>query len=118
MFVFVFFVQRWWRHCLLRDSTLDSDDEEAAAMCLQAAWRGYRERRWFRHQRDSAVVIQRRWRHFCQRRYLAAVTVQAAWRGFRERSRYRRMYGSVTQLQALGRGYVARLRWVKVKCNL
>lgn len=79
-------------------------------MCLQAAWRSYRERRWFRQQRHSAVVIQRRWRRFCRRRCLAAVTLQAAWRGFRERSRYRQTCASLTQLQALGRGYVARLR--------
>lgn len=108
--LFLSSLQQWWRFCLLRDSALDSEDEEAAAVCLQAAWRSYRERRRFRQRRDSAVVIQRRWRLFCQRRCAAAVTVQAAWRGFRERGRYRRVCTSVTRLQALGRGYMARLK--------
>ncbi|XP_029697032.1 unconventional myosin-IXa-like isoform X2 [Takifugu rubripes] len=108
-------LQGWWRRCLIRDSALDSEDEEAAAVCLQAAWRSYRERRRFQQQRDSAVIIQRRWRHFCRCRFLAAVTVQAAWRGFRERCRYRQMYGSVMQLQALGRGHMVRLRFAELK---
>uniref|UniRef100_H3C0Z7 Myosin IXA n=1 Tax=Tetraodon nigroviridis TaxID=99883 RepID=H3C0Z7_TETNG len=86
-----------------------------AACIIQAAWRSYRERRRFRQRRDSAVVIQRRWRLFCQRRCAAAVTVQAAWRGFRERGRYRRVCASVTRLQALGRGYMARLRFAEMK---
>ncbi|XP_041794707.1 unconventional myosin-IXAa-like isoform X6 [Chelmon rostratus] len=108
-------IQRWWRCCLLKESTIDSRDEEEAAMCLQAAWRSYRERRRFLQCRDSAIVIQRSWRRCCHRRSLAAVMVQAAWRGFRERNRYCRTYRSVTQLQALSRGYLARLRFSDVK---
>ncbi|XP_028440622.1 unconventional myosin-IXa isoform X1 [Perca flavescens] len=110
-----FVIQRWWRSCLLRESTMDSGDEEEAAVCLQAAWRSYRERRRFLQRRDSAIVIQRSWRHYCQRRSLAAVTVQTAWRAFRERSRYCRAYRTVTQLQAMGRGHLARLRFSEVK---
>lgn len=79
-------------------------------MCLQAAWRSYRERRRFLERRDSAVVLQRSWRRRCRRRCEAAVTVQAAWRGFRERSRYSRTCGAVTRLQAMARGHMARLR--------
>nr|XP_046248988.1 unconventional myosin-IXAa-like isoform X8 [Scatophagus argus] len=108
-------IQRWWRRCLLKESAIDSSEKEAAAVCLQAAWRSYRERRRFLQWRESAVVIQRSWRHLCHRRSLAAVTVQAAWRGFRERSRYCQMYTSVTQLQATGRGYLARLRFTELK---
>nr|XP_033490985.1 unconventional myosin-IXAb-like isoform X8 [Epinephelus lanceolatus] len=108
-------IQRWWRGCLLKQSTMDSGDEEEAAVCLQAAWRSYRERRRFLQRRDSAIVIQRSWRHYCHRRSLAALTIQTAWRGFTVRSRYCRTYRTVTQLQAMGRGHLARLRFREVK---
>ncbi|XP_049429273.1 unconventional myosin-IXAb-like isoform X4 [Epinephelus fuscoguttatus] len=108
-------IQRWWRGCLLKQSTMDSGDEEEAAVCLQAAWRSYRERRRFLQRRDSAIVIQRSWRHYCRRRSLAALTIQTAWRGFTVRSRYCRTYRTVTQLQAMGRGHLARLRFREVK---
>ncbi|KAM7415035.1 hypothetical protein PAMA_019725 [Pampus argenteus] len=108
-------IQRWWRCCLLRQSSIDASIEEGAAVCLQAAWRSYRERRRFLQWRDSAVVIQRSWRNCCHRRTLAAITVQAAWRGFRERSRYCTTCKTVTQLQALSRGHLARLRFIEVK---
>uniref|UniRef100_A0A8C2WXQ9 Myosin IXA n=1 Tax=Cyclopterus lumpus TaxID=8103 RepID=A0A8C2WXQ9_CYCLU len=81
-------LQRWWRRCLLRQSSADSAEEEEAAVCLQAAWRSFRERRRFLQRRHAAVVIQGSWRSRCRRRCAAAVTVQAAWRGFWERSRY------------------------------
>ncbi|XP_029289607.1 LOW QUALITY PROTEIN: unconventional myosin-IXa-like [Cottoperca gobio] len=110
-----FVIQRWWRSCLLKQSTMDSEEEEEAAVCVQAAWRSYRERRRFLQWRDSAVVIQRSWRNCRRRRSLAAVTIQTAWRGFRERSRYCQTYRSVTQLQAMGRGHLARLRFREVK---
>uniref|UniRef100_A0A4W6C174 Myosin IXAb n=1 Tax=Lates calcarifer TaxID=8187 RepID=A0A4W6C174_LATCA len=106
-------IQRWWRCCLLKQSTIDSSIEEGAAVFLQAAWRSYVERRRFLQWRDSAVVIQRSWRNCCHRRSSAAVTVQTAWRGFRERSRYCRTYRTVVQLQAMSRGYLARLSYVQ-----
>ncbi|XP_018531366.1 unconventional myosin-IXAa isoform X2 [Lates calcarifer] len=108
-------IQRWWRCCLLKQSTIDSSIEEGAAVFLQAAWRSYVERRRFLQWRDSAVVIQRSWRNCCHRRSSAAVTVQTAWRGFRERSRYCRTYRTVVQLQAMSRGYLARLRFRELK---
>ncbi|XP_074489947.1 unconventional myosin-IXAb-like isoform X6 [Sebastes fasciatus] len=110
-----FVIQRWWRSCLLKQSAMDAGEEEEAAVCLQAAWRSYRERRRFLQWRDSAIVLQRSWRTCCHRRSQAAVTVQTTWRGFRERSRYCRTYRTVTQLQAMGRGYLARLRFRQVK---
>uniref|UniRef100_A0A3P8SY78 Myosin IXAb n=1 Tax=Amphiprion percula TaxID=161767 RepID=A0A3P8SY78_AMPPE len=79
-------IQRWWRFCLVKQSTIDLSIEEGAAVCLQAAWRSYRERRKFLHWRDSAVIIQRNWRNCCHRRSLAATTIQTAWRGFKERN--------------------------------
>ncbi|XP_053283184.1 unconventional myosin-IXAa isoform X6 [Pleuronectes platessa] len=108
-------IQRWWRRCLLNQSTMDFTIEEGAAVCLQAAWRSYTERRKFLQWREAAVIIQRSWRNCRHRRTLAAVMVQAAWRGFRERSRYCRTYRAVTQLQTTGRGYLARHRFRELK---
>ncbi|XP_078139376.1 unconventional myosin-IXAa-like [Centroberyx gerrardi] len=110
-------IQHWWRVCLLRqsESVVDPGVEEGAAVCLQAAWRSYRERRRFLQWRDSAIIIQRSWRNCCHRRTLAAITVQAAWRGYRERNHYCRTYRTVTHLQAMGRGYLARLRFSELK---
>uniref|UniRef100_A0A669DU12 Myosin IXA n=1 Tax=Oreochromis niloticus TaxID=8128 RepID=A0A669DU12_ORENI len=102
-------IQRWWRFCLFRQSTIDLSVEEGAAVCLQAAWRGYRERRKFLYWRDSAIVIQRSWKNCCHRRALAATTIQTAWKGSRERRRYHRTHAAVIQLQARSRGYLARL---------
>ncbi|CAN9498910.1 unnamed protein product [Ophioblennius macclurei] len=109
-------IQRWWRFCLLKQSTIDlSVEEEEAAVCLQAAWRAYSERRKFLHQRDAAVVIQRSWRRCRQRRTEAATVIQSAWKGFKERECYYRTYRGVTQLQAVGRGYLARVRFRELK---
>ncbi|XP_017160751.1 unconventional myosin-IXa-like isoform X9 [Poecilia reticulata] len=105
-------IQRWWQSCLFRQSGVDSGIEEAAAVCLQAAWRGYRERRRFLQQQASAITIQRSWRSCRQRRWTqAAVVIQTAWRRVRERNRFRRVRSSMTQLQAVGRGYLARVRF-------
>uniref|UniRef100_A0A7N5ZV56 Myosin IXA n=1 Tax=Anabas testudineus TaxID=64144 RepID=A0A7N5ZV56_ANATE len=101
---------RWWRCCLLKQSTINSSIEEGAVVCLQAAWRSYRERRKFLQWRDSAIIIQRSWRNCLCRRSLAALTIQSSWRGFRERKRYCQTYRAVTQLQAMSRAYLAQLR--------
>ncbi|XP_038157231.1 unconventional myosin-IXAa-like isoform X1 [Cyprinodon tularosa] len=109
-------IQRWWRSCLLRQSAVDSSVEEAAAVCLQAAWRGYKERRRFLQWRASAITIQRRWRSCCHhRRVRAAVIIQTAWRRVREKNRFCRARQSVTQLQAMSRGYLARVRFKHLK---
>ncbi|XP_028304974.1 unconventional myosin-IXa-like isoform X2 [Gouania willdenowi] len=104
-------IQQWWRFCLLKQSMVALNVEEGAAVCLQAAWRGYKERRTFLRQRDSATVIQRSWRRCRHRRSMAATTIQAAWRGFKERAHYCILGRTVTQLQAVGRGHLARLRF-------
>ncbi|XP_028286228.1 unconventional myosin-IXa-like isoform X11 [Parambassis ranga] len=108
-------LQRWWRSCLLKQSTIDSSVEEGAAVCLQAAWRAYRERRNFLHSRDSAIVIQRSWRNCRHRRTVAATTIQASWRGLQERRRYCRTHTAVTLLQSMGRGYLTRLRFRELR---
>ncbi|XP_024912260.1 unconventional myosin-IXa-like isoform X3 [Cynoglossus semilaevis] len=108
-------IQCWWRCCLLKQSAIDSAIEEEAAVCLQAAWKSYVQRRKFLQWRESAVVIQRSWRSCRQRRWTAAVTLQTAWRRFRERSLYCRTVRTVRQLQAVGRGHLARLRFRDLK---
>uniref|UniRef100_A0A667YXC6 Myosin IXAb n=1 Tax=Myripristis murdjan TaxID=586833 RepID=A0A667YXC6_9TELE len=104
-------IQQWWRRCLLKqsESAVHPGVEEGAAVCLQAAWRGYREHRRFLQWRNSALVIQRSWRNCCQRRTRAAIVVQTAWRGYRERNHYCKTYRTVMHVQAIGRGYIASL---------
>uniref|UniRef100_A0A4W6C9S6 Myosin IXAb n=1 Tax=Lates calcarifer TaxID=8187 RepID=A0A4W6C9S6_LATCA len=82
---------------------------------LQRRFRAVLERKHFVNMRQAASAIQRSWRNCCHRRSSAAVTVQTAWRGFRERSRYCRTYRTVVQLQAMSRGYLARLRFRELK---
>uniref|UniRef100_A0A8K9WRD1 Myosin IXA n=1 Tax=Oncorhynchus mykiss TaxID=8022 RepID=A0A8K9WRD1_ONCMY len=110
-------IQRWWRGCLLRQSeaAVDPAVQEEAAVCLQAAWKGYRERRLFLQWQDSALIIQRSWRNISRRRVLAAITVQTAWRAYRERAHNCRTHSAATLLQAAGRGYLARLRFTELK---
>uniref|UniRef100_A0A8K9XR22 Myosin IXA n=1 Tax=Oncorhynchus mykiss TaxID=8022 RepID=A0A8K9XR22_ONCMY len=86
-------------------------EEAKAAVCLQASWRGYRQCRQFLQWRDSALIIQRRWRNCIQHRALAAITVQTAWRVHRERAHHRSTRGAVMLLQAACRGFMARLRY-------
>uniref|UniRef100_A0A6Q2XYG2 Myosin IXA n=1 Tax=Esox lucius TaxID=8010 RepID=A0A6Q2XYG2_ESOLU len=89
---------------------MDPAVQEEAAVCLQSAWRRYRERRRFLQWRESALIIQRSWRNWSQRRAMAAITVQTAWRTYRERAHYCRTRDAVTLLQAAVRGYLTRLR--------
>lgn len=92
----------------------EADDDpavqEGAAVCLQAAWRGYRERRRLLLCRQAALTIQRSWRQCCYRREGAACVIQAAWRGHREQESYRRLQHSVLLIQAASRGFLARQR--------
>ncbi|KAL0967924.1 hypothetical protein UPYG_G00259890 [Umbra pygmaea] len=110
-------IQRWWRSCLLSQSegAVDPAVQEEAAVCLQSAWRCYREHRSFLLWRDAALIIQRSWRNCSQRRALAAITIQTAWRAYRERAHYCRICNAVKLLQAAWRGYLTRLRFRALK---
>uniref|UniRef100_A0A8C7CML8 Unconventional myosin-IXAa-like n=1 Tax=Oncorhynchus kisutch TaxID=8019 RepID=A0A8C7CML8_ONCKI len=99
------------RRCTVQEeAAVDPAVQEEAAVCLQASWRGYRQCRQFLQWRDSALIIQRRWRNCIQHRALAAITVQTAWRVYRERAHDRSTRGALMLLQAACRGYMARLR--------
>ncbi|MEQ2204912.1 hypothetical protein XENOCAPTIV_020863, partial [Xenoophorus captivus] len=70
---------------------------------LQRHFRAVLERRHFVSIRQAARVIQ------------AAVVIQTAWRRVREKNRFCTARSSVTQLQAMGQGYLARVRFKRLK---
>lgn len=83
--------------------------QQGAAVCIQSAWRGYRERRRLLLWREAALVIQRNWRLY--RREQAALRIQTAWRRHWARELYLRQRDITIRLQAVGRGYLARQRY-------
>ncbi|XP_048886169.1 unconventional myosin-IXAa isoform X4 [Brienomyrus brachyistius] len=112
-------IQQWWRSRRLQGAggAAGSDRVLCAALCLQAAWRGFRQRRRFLIWREAALVIQRNLRLWRRRRAEAASAIQAAWRGHRQRERYLRMRGSVLLLQAAARGGAVRRRFKDLKAQ-
>ncbi|XP_077057729.1 unconventional myosin-IXAa isoform X5 [Siphateles boraxobius] len=106
-------IQSWWRS--IQSSQIDSRLEcetrvqREAAVCVQSAWRGFRERRRLLLWREAAVLIQRNWRR-C-RRERAALRIQTAWRRYRTREIYLRKRDVTVRMQATGRGYLARQRF-------
>uniref|UniRef100_A0AAR2KB68 Myosin IXA n=1 Tax=Pygocentrus nattereri TaxID=42514 RepID=A0AAR2KB68_PYGNA len=90
--------------------------QHGAAVCLQAAWRGYRERRLYLLQRDAVLLLQRGWRRCMQRRQRAAGLIQATWRAHRQRLRYLQLCRAIVILQAACRGHQAQFAvWVGAK---
>uniref|UniRef100_A0A3B4ZUI3 Unconventional myosin-IXa-like n=1 Tax=Stegastes partitus TaxID=144197 RepID=A0A3B4ZUI3_9TELE len=111
-------IQKWWRS--YRSMEEDEEDydpsvQEGAALCLQTHWRGYRERQRFRLWREAALVLQRAWRLWLCRRCTAALVIQTAWRCHRAREAYLHLYAAVLQLQAVGRGYLTRQSFKKLR---
>ncbi|XP_056318152.1 unconventional myosin-IXAa isoform X6 [Danio aesculapii] len=106
-------IQNWWRSCqsLQRESQLEYDMrvQQGAVVCIQSAWRGFRERRRLLLWREASVLIQRNWRLYRQRR--AALQIQTAWRRHRARELFLRQRNATVRLQAVGRGYLARQRF-------
>ncbi|KAI4877297.1 hypothetical protein NFI96_011846 [Prochilodus magdalenae] len=106
-------IQHWWRECMLthsRERVGVSELKHGAAVCLQAAWRGYRERRLYLLQKDAVLLLQRGWRRCLLRRQQAAGLIQATWRAHRQRQRYLQLCRAVVTLQAACRGHQARQR--------
>uniref|UniRef100_A0A8C1W102 Myosin IXAa n=1 Tax=Cyprinus carpio TaxID=7962 RepID=A0A8C1W102_CYPCA len=102
--------RNWWRSCQSsqRDSRFEYVQQEAA-VCIQSAWRGFKERRRLLLWREAALVIQRTWRQYWRGR--AACRIQTAWRRHRARELYLRQQDITIRLQAAGRGYLARRRF-------
>ncbi|MCJ8736085.1 hypothetical protein PDJAM_G00254800 [Pangasius djambal] len=107
-------IQHWWRQCMLthsNESAGDSELQHRAAVCVQAAWRGYRERRLYLLQRDAVLLLQRSWRRCVQQqRHRAACLIQAFWRAHKQRQIYWQLSKAVITLQAAWRGHQARQR--------
>ncbi|XP_039503928.1 unconventional myosin-IXAb isoform X2 [Pimephales promelas] len=101
-------IQRWWRKCLTRadECVCEPELQQRAAVCVQAFWRGFRDRRQYRHQKRAVLLIQRCWRRVLQMRVRerAAGLIQAVWRTHILRHR------AAVTLQAACRGRQARLR--------
>ncbi|XP_028999561.1 unconventional myosin-IXAa isoform X3 [Betta splendens] len=112
-------IQKWWRHYkpVNEEEREDEDPKvaEEAAVCLQAHWRGHRERERLRVWREAALVLQRAWRSRLHRRCRAALLIQTAWRCHRARAAYLQLYAAVVQLQAGSRGFLARRRFEKLR---
>ncbi|XP_067351883.1 unconventional myosin-IXAa isoform X5 [Channa argus] len=106
-------IQKWWRFYQPMEEeegeeNCDPKVLDGAVLCLQAHWRGYRERQRFRLSREAALVLQRGWRLWLHRRCTAALVIQKAWRCHRAREAYLHLCASVVQIQAISRGYLAR----------
>uniref|UniRef100_A0A673NCY2 Unconventional myosin-IXa-like n=1 Tax=Sinocyclocheilus rhinocerous TaxID=307959 RepID=A0A673NCY2_9TELE len=110
-------IQNWWRRCqsLQRDSRLEYV-QQGAAVCIQSAWRGFKDRHRLLLWREAAVVIQRNWRLYWRGR--AARRIQTAWRRHRARELYLRQRDITIRLQAAGRGYLARQSLSLQQCKL
>uniref|UniRef100_UPI00398F6964 abnormal spindle-like microcephaly-associated protein n=1 Tax=Pristiophorus japonicus TaxID=55135 RepID=UPI00398F6964 len=111
-------IQRWYRSCKVGwQQQLEYLKIRAAAIILQAVFRGLSAREKLKMQRKAAVIVQtafRRFRAQYQFRVLkdAVVTVQCRFRakllGRKERQVYLTMCQSATTLQAAYKGMVAR----------
>ncbi|XP_054900866.1 unconventional myosin-IXAa isoform X5 [Poeciliopsis prolifica] len=112
-------IQKWWRTYrpmkVEEEEYYDPGVQERAAVCLQAHWRGYRERQRFRQWREATRVLQRAWRFWLGRRSSAALVIQAAWRCHQARQSYLRLYAAVIQLQAVSRGFLSRQSFRKLR---
>uniref|UniRef100_A0A8C4HQ32 Myosin IXA n=1 Tax=Dicentrarchus labrax TaxID=13489 RepID=A0A8C4HQ32_DICLA len=82
---------------------------------LQRRFRARLERKQFVRMREAAICIQRAWRLWLYRRCTSALVIQTAWRCHQAREAYLHLYSAVVQLQAMGRGYLARQREQRLK---
>ncbi|XP_046714950.1 unconventional myosin-IXAb isoform X1 [Silurus meridionalis] len=107
-------IQHWWRKCMLTHSSESagvSELQHSAAVCVQTAWRGYKERRFYLLQREAVLLLQRSWRRCVQQqRHRAACRIQTFWRAHRQRQRYGQLCKAAVTLQAAWRGHQARQR--------
>ncbi|XP_038856172.1 unconventional myosin-IXAa-like [Salvelinus namaycush] len=104
-------IQKWWRaYQSKQEDDYDPSIQEGAALCIQTAWRGYKERWRFGLWREAALLLQREWRALLKRRERegAALAIQTAWRCHMAREAYLRLRSTMALLQAAGKGYLAR----------
>uniref|UniRef100_A0A3B4CUI6 Myosin IXA n=1 Tax=Pygocentrus nattereri TaxID=42514 RepID=A0A3B4CUI6_PYGNA len=112
-------IQRFWRssQAKQRNEQLERDRnlQQGAAVCIQSAWRGFRDRHRFLLWRKAVLVIQRNWRVCRYRRDRAALMIQAAWKSHKARKHYLQQQHMVIVLQAAWRGYLARQRFRELR---
>ncbi|KAK9808392.1 hypothetical protein WJX73_010186 [Symbiochloris irregularis] len=135
-------LQAWWRMLSQRRrfwKLLEQHRQHAAAIVVQARWRGRKQRLTLSLQRRCAVVIQSRWRGHractryqsmqaaalvlqtlrraaCARRLLrqhrAAQAIQKNWRMWQAQMHYAHMQSAAVIVQASVRGWRARQRYL------
>ncbi|XP_036441862.1 unconventional myosin-IXAa isoform X2 [Colossoma macropomum] len=112
-------IQRFWRSSRARQRNeqleYDRNIQQGAAVCIQSAWRGFRDRHRFLLWRKAVLVIQRNWRVCRYRRGRAALMIQAAWKSHKARKHYLQQRHMVIALQAAWRGYLARQRFRELR---
>ncbi|XP_004589432.2 unconventional myosin-VIIb [Ochotona princeps] len=86
---------------------------DRAAVSIQRAVRGYRHRKEFLKQRQSAVVLQAAWRGYCSRRNFKLILLgferlQAIARSHLLARQFQALRQKMVQLQARCRGYLVR----------
>lgn len=83
---------------ITKPSVYSFSQQITAAVKIQSAFRGFTQRRRYRHQRAAAIILQRRFRVLqlarvkeenLRRRHNAAVYLQALWRGWLARQQAR-----------------------------
>ncbi|KAI7821532.1 hypothetical protein BC939DRAFT_204649 [Gamsiella multidivaricata] len=114
-------IQATARGCLLRQRLMRVMLENQACLAIQAAWRGYAQRRAYLEVRVAAIKIQQTWkavqqRHIDQHAFKeyqwGAAVIQQWWRACKAgrdvRIRYQRLRQAAITIQSVYRGQVAR----------
>ncbi|KAG8445369.1 hypothetical protein GDO86_010234 [Hymenochirus boettgeri] len=98
------------------DTKLEVEREKSItskAILIQKVIRGYKDRKRFLRQRESAIKIQSAWRGYYSRKAFRKMQhgflrLQAIIRSRQNRLKYRKTQALIIQLQAISRGYILR----------
>ncbi|KAM6124479.1 LOW QUALITY PROTEIN: abnormal spindle-like microcephaly-associated protein [Pterocles gutturalis] len=111
-------IQQWFRACKARDTQVHHYMiMKSSALCIQAAFRGMKTRRLLRNRRESAELIQRRFRTFLKRKHFlamrtAAIVIQRKYRATKlakiQRQKYLSLLNAAVIIQSAFRGFVLR----------
>ncbi|NWH75458.1 ASPM protein, partial [Piaya cayana] len=111
-------IQQWFRACKERDAQVHNYMiMKSAILCIQAAFRGMKARRYIRTLNESAELIQRRFRTFLKRKHFislkaAAVVIQRQYRAMKlakiQRQKYLSFLNAAVIIQSAYRGFVVR----------
>ncbi|XP_069718289.1 abnormal spindle-like microcephaly-associated protein [Phaenicophaeus curvirostris] len=111
-------IQQWFRACKKRDAQVHNYMiMKSAILCIQAAFRGMKARRYIRTMNESAELIQRRFRTFLERKHFislkaAAIVIQRKYRATKlvkiQRQKYLSFLNAAVIIQSAYRGFVVR----------